>query len=131
MLKAYRILALALFLTVVLAACRKEKEPAYKAQPSQPPPKGSSGSDYSPATFTREFSDAMAGAHQQAKRVKGSVEVQQLIQVFWAEYERFPESLEELKEKGYDLPEPPPKMAYQYNSKTGEIRIVPKTRGEP
>ena len=128
MLKAYRILAFALFLTVVLAACRKEKEPAYKAQPSQPPQGASSGSDFSIPAFTRGYSDAMVAAHQQAKRVKGSVEVQQLIQVFWAEYERFPESLEELKEKGYDLPEPPPKMAYQYNSKTGEIRIVPKER---
>ena len=45
------------------------------------------------------------------------------LEMFKAEYERYPQSLEELKEKGYTVPEPPEKMKYVYNPQDGSLSV--------
>jgi hypothetical protein len=75
-----------------------------------------------PAGYVRVNLDGL----NKAKKVAGLTQLQQSIQVFKIEKERYPESLEELKEYrgGAELPVLPKFYEYVYDPETGTIDVV-------
>jgi hypothetical protein len=70
------------------------------------------------------YSGAIITAHRKAKDTAALISIRNTIQSFHAMNERYPKDLEELRSNGYEIPEPPSRMAYQYNPETGEINLT-------
>lgn len=74
--------------------------------------------------------DYIAGTIRAGENAKGTVEIatiQKAIDAFQAAEERFPESLDELKQKSYlpVLPKPPVGKKFQYDAASGKVELAP------
>lgn len=81
-----------------------------------------------PLTAPADYVGAVGQAHKSAQKTVGGVGLDQAIKAFAAEEGRYPNSLDELVSKGTiaSIPKPPPGMKYDYDSKTGTIKVVPQ-----
>ena len=75
-----------------------------------------------------DYLGAVATAQKRAVKTIDSVNLSQAIQMFQAQEERNPKSLNELVSSGYlhRLPQPPPGMKFDYDPKTGQVKVVPQ-----
>lgn len=85
----------------------------------------SSGSN--PISAPADYVGAVVNAQQHSLKVVDTVQVQQAIRQFQVSEERYPKDLEELVKEGYlpALPKLPARMKYQYDARTGQVRVVP------
>ena len=98
-------------------ACKAEKKPA--------PSDTSSGN---PLTAPADYVGALGKAQKSAQKSLGALGLDQAIKAFAAEEGRYPNTLEELVSKGTiaSIPAPPAGMKYDYDSKSGTIKVVPQ-----
>ena len=85
-------------------------------------------SSSNPLTAPADYVGALGKAQQSAKKTLGGVGLDQAIKVFQSEEGRLPKDLNELVTKGTirEIPPPPPRMKYDYDAKTGVIKVVPE-----
>lgn len=113
-----------LILTLMLTGCGS------KSQDSQ--------THYSSSPTNKEESlvtapvDYIASSIRIGENTKGTIELVTLrkaIESFQQQEERNPDSLEELVQKSYlkVLPTPPSGLKFEYNPKTGDVRLIPKS----
>jgi hypothetical protein len=74
--------------------------------------------------------DYIAATIRAGENAKGTVEIvtlQKAIETFQTAEGRFPESLDELKQKSYlsVLPKPPVGKKFQYDAASGKVELVP------
>ncbi len=79
-----------------------------------------------PLTAPTDYLGALNQAQKAAKKVSGNASLQKAIQMFQAEEGRQPATLQEVVDKKYirELPALPKGMKYQYNPKTGEVKVA-------
>ena len=94
---------------------------------SKPTPAGGASSG-NPLTAPADYVGALGKAHQSAKKTLGAVRLDQAIKTFYTDEGRLPKDLNELVTKGTvrEIPPPPPGMKYNYDAKTGVIKVVPE-----
>jgi hypothetical protein len=102
-----------------LFGCHAEKKS------STPSTETSSGN---PLTAPADYVGALGKAQKSAQKTLGAVGLDQAIKVFSSEEGRFPTNLNELVSKGTigQVPPPPRGMKYDYDPKTGAIKVVPE-----
>ena len=112
---------LALLLVALVAGCKKQEAPP--AQPAKTPKVGSN-----PIQAPNEYLGALAAAKKSAEKTIDTASLNQTINLFNVQEERYPKDMQELVTKGYlpRLPEPPYGMKFQYNPATGQLKVVPK-----
>lgn len=117
-----RITSLLLVLATVLIGCSQKKEVPIATAPTNNP----SGTSDNPLTAPADYLGVMAKAQKSAVRVVDTASLDRAIQMFNVEEERFPNNLQELVTKRYmpSIPAPPYGMKYDYNPKTGQVRII-------
>lgn len=81
-----------------------------------------------PLTAPADYVGALGKAQKSAQKTLGAVGMDQALKVFFADEGRYPKDLNELVTKGTisQIPPPPPGMKYDYDSKTGTIKVVPQ-----
>ena len=87
-----------------------------------------------PAANNVDYLGAMGQAQKQATKVIDISTIQEAINLFHAEEDRYPESLEELVTSGTylpSLPELPKGLTYSYSPKTGKVKVVPVPQAPP
>jgi hypothetical protein len=79
-----------------------------------------------PLTAPVDYLGAVGQAKIHAEKVLDITSVRQAIQMFYASEGRYPSTLEELVSSGYlhTLPQLPGGYRWDYNPRTGEIRVV-------
>ncbi len=87
-----------------------------------------SGSSGNPLTAPADYVGALGNAQKSAQKTLSTVGINQAIQQFQVEQGRLPKDLNELVAKGAitQIPPPPRGMKYDYDSKTGVIKVVPE-----
>jgi hypothetical protein len=101
---------------LLLAGCKKQ--PAATQTTNAAP--GSS-----PLTAPVDYLGTIVKAQQTATKTVSSVGLQQAIQMFYAQEGRFPKDLSELAPNYLDrVPVPPAGMKYNYDAKSGVVKIV-------
>ncbi len=91
----------------------------------KPVPKAS-GDSGNPLSAPADYLGALNKAQKSAQKITGAVGVDQAMKTFFAEEGRFPKSLEELKSKGVNVPDPPAGMKWDYDPNTGIVKAVPQ-----
>lgn len=96
---------------------------------SEPPPPARSGPPKLGATRIERHGDEGYGnilirAPTRARAKMNTLAGNQAIQAFEADHGRFPESLEELKQDGYELAELQTGLRYEYDKATGTLKVV-------
>ncbi|MCD6221107.1 hypothetical protein J7K25_02985 [bacterium] len=78
-----------------------------------------------PLNAPAKYGETMGKAMKKAKIMDIILPLKSAIDTFYIEEERYPESLQELVDKGYikEIPKPPEGMNYYYNSKNGKIEV--------
>lgn len=96
-----------------------------KAEKKSTPGDTSSGN---PLTAPADYVDALGKAQKSAQKTLGTVGLDQAIKAFHTEEGRLPRDLDELVSKGTisQIPPPPRGMKYDYDAKTGVIKVVPE-----
>ena len=91
-------------------------------------PPATNTSSGNPLTAPADYVGALGQAHQSAKKALGAVGLDQALKTFFAEENRFPKDLNELVTKGTiaQIPPPPAGMKYDYDAKTGIVKVVPQ-----
>ena len=91
-------------------------------------PPASSTSSGNPLTAPADYVGAIGQAHKAAKKTLGAVGLDQALKTFFAEENRFPKDLNELVTKGTvaQIPPAPAGMKYDYDAKTGIVKVVPQ-----
>ena len=87
-----------------------------------------------PAENNVDYLGAMGQAQKQAVKVIDISTIQEAINLFHAEEDRYPESLDELTTAGSylpSIPELPKGLTYSYSPKTGKIKAVPEPKAPP
>jgi hypothetical protein len=81
-----------------------------------------------PVTAPVDYLGAISKAKRATERTLDTVGINQAIQLFHAQEGRYPNNLGELVSKQYigALPAPPAGMKYEYNSITGQVKVVPQ-----
>lgn len=81
-----------------------------------------------PLTAPADYVGAIGKAQKQAQKTLSTLGLDQAIKTFYNEEGRFPKTLDELVSKGTinQVPPPPRGMKYDYDSKTGVIKVVPE-----
>jgi len=99
-----------------LVGCKGEKK-----APS--PGDTSSGN---PLTAPADYIGAIGKAQDSAKKTLGALGIDQAIKTFYTDEGRFPTDLNELVTKGTigQIPPTPRGMKYDYNPKTGTVKLV-------
>lgn len=110
-----------LFLVVMTAACDKSRD---TTRPAAAPP--ASSTEGNPLTAPADYLGGIANAKRLAERTVDLAAVNNALQLFNAQEERFPRDLHELVERRYlpALPAAPAGMRMIYNPTTGELRMV-------
>jgi hypothetical protein len=110
-------LLLTLVAGLLSVGCKKE-EPVKK-------PTASSEQSGNPLTAPVDYLGAVGKAQKAATKTISTVGLQQAIQMFYTQEGRFPKELKELT-PGYlgQIPSPPTGMKYDYDPKTGSLKIV-------
>lgn len=88
----------------------------------------SDSSSDNPLTAPADYVNAIGKAQKSAQKTIGTVGLDQAIKAFHTEEGRLPKDLDELVSKGTisQIPPPPRGMKYDYDSKTGVIKVVPE-----
>ena len=112
-----------LVLALALIACNRSEETA--APKPQPQPPSSSGN---PLTAPVDYLGAVAKAKKVSEKTINLVSLNNAIQLFNAQEERLPKSIDELVAKHYlaAVPAVPVGMRIAYNPQTGDVKIVPQ-----
>lgn len=87
-----------------------------------------------PAENNLDYLGAMGQAQKQATKVIDISTIQEAINLFHAEEDRYPESLAELTTAGSylpSIPELPKGLTYSYNPKTGKVKAVREPQAPP
>jgi hypothetical protein len=116
--KAFAFLSVAAcFLFIV--GCKEEKKATAPASDT------SSGN---PLTAPADYVSALGKAQKSAQKTLSTLGLDQAIKTFYNEEGRLPKDLNELVSKGTigQIPPPPRGMKYDYDSKTGTIKVVPE-----
>ena len=81
-----------------------------------------------PLTAPADYVNALGKAQKSAQKTLNTVGLDQAIKAFHTEEGRLPKDLDELVSKGTigQIPPPPRGMKYDYDAKTGVIKIVPE-----
>jgi hypothetical protein len=97
--------------------CSKKEEPS----------KAAGGGGGNPLTAPADYISSAVKAQQSAAKTVTGVGLDKTIQLFYGQEGRFPKDLNELV-PGYinAVPPPPRNMKYDYDPKTGVIKIVPQ-----
>ncbi|MEW6159175.1 MAG: hypothetical protein AB1813_17250 [Verrucomicrobiota bacterium] len=100
--------------------CGKKEE---AAKTPEAEPNYSSGN---PVTAPVDYLGAVNQGKKRAEKTIDTVSLQQAIQVFQVEEDRYPKDLNELVTKGYlpRLPTPPYGMRFTYNASNGQVAVV-------
>lgn len=79
-----------------------------------------------PLSAPADYLGAMGKAQKSAVKTVDVASVNQAIQMFRVENDRFPNTLQELVDEKFlpRLPAPPSGMKYSYDSKTGAVKVV-------
>ncbi len=105
---------LLLAMGLLLAGCSKKQETTVVSETNQP----GSGN---PLTAPVDYLGAVAKAKKFSERKIDSTSLNQAIQLFYAQEDRFPKDLNELVAKHYIAAVPP---GYTYNPQTGAVTPV-------
>jgi len=99
-----------LFLFMFSGCNKKKKEEENKLTPLNAPAR---------------YGETMGKAMKKAKIMDVVLPLKNSIDAFYIEEGRYPESLQELVDKGYikEIPKPPEGMNYYYDPKTGKIEV--------
>ena len=99
-----------------LAGCKEEKKA---------PPSTSSGN---PLTAPVDYIGAVGKAQQSAQKSLSTLGLDQAIKAFYTDEGRFPTNLNELVAKGSvgQMPAAPHGMKFDYDPKSGVIKVVPQ-----
>ena len=108
----------------------KEVQPKAPEKPAESTTPEKPKSDMS-LNVVGEYSGVLISARRLARKTVAHLGIDQAIQAFRAEHDRFPNDLNELKGAGYDIPNPPSGMEYDYNPKTGEFNVYFKAKTAP
>ncbi len=108
-------------LTACLAAGGCGKDKAATSKPAAPPGEN-------PITAPVDYLGAVAKAQRSAVRTVDIASLTQALKMFEAEEGRFPTNLQELVLKGtlQVLPNPPAGSKFDYDPKTGQVKVVPQ-----
>jgi hypothetical protein len=81
-----------------------------------------------PLTAPADYVEGLGKAQNSAKRTLSAVGLDQAIKTFYTEQGRLPKDLDELVSKGTisEIPPAPRGMKYDYDAKTGVIKVVPQ-----
>ena len=106
-------------LVLVLAGCSKPETTATATNQS------ASGN---PLTAPVDYLGAVAKAKKFSEKTIDVTSINQAIQLFYAQEDRFPQDLNELVSKHYiaAIPAAPTGIQWAYNRQTGEIKAVQK-----
>ena len=106
----------------LLVGCAKKEESA------QVKPTNSSGSSGNPLTAPVDYLGAIAKAQKSSVKAIDTAYITQAVQFFNASEGRNPKDLNELVAEKYlpKLPDLPTGMKFEYNSASGQVRIVPR-----
>lgn len=99
-----------------LVACKK----------SESTPSGAAGN--SPITAPLDYIAAQGKAKKFAEKTINMVELNAAIQKFQAMEDRYPRDFNELVSQHYlrEAPTPPPGMRFVFNSRTGQVALLPE-----
>jgi hypothetical protein len=88
----------------------------------------SSGSSGNPLTAPADYAEGLSKAQKSAQATLAAAGIDQGIKQFYADQGRLPKDLDELVAKGAmsQIPPAPRGMKYDYDSKTGVIKVVPE-----
>lgn len=102
---------------LVLAGCSKQETPTPQADQS---------ATGNPVTAPVDYLGAVGQAKRVAEKTVDAASLNQAIQLFYAQEDRFPKDLNELVADRYipAVPPPPAGMRWDYNAQTGAIRAV-------
>jgi hypothetical protein len=86
----------------------------------------STSSSSTPLSAPADYLGAMGKAQKSAVKTVDVASVNQAIQMFHVENDRYPNTLQELVDEKFlpRLPDPPSGMNYSYDPKTGTVRVV-------
>lgn len=103
----------------VLTGCAKKEE----AKQENLLTNNSSGN---PLTAPVDYLGAVNQARKGAIKTIDQTSLNSAIQLFYAQEDRFPKDLNELAQKRYigAVPAPPPGSRFQYDPKTGDLKIL-------
>jgi hypothetical protein len=79
-----------------------------------------------PATAPVDYLGAVGKAKKFSEKVVDTASLNQAIQLFYAQEDRFPKDLNELVKEKYlaSLPTPPPGTRFDYNPQSGTVKVV-------
>jgi hypothetical protein len=106
-------------LTAVACLC-------FSACEKKPAPKASDNSSGNPLSAPADYVGALGKGKKSAEKTLGKVGIDQALKTFFAEEGRYPKSLDELKAKGVNVPDPPPGMKWDYDPSSGAVKAVPQ-----
>ena len=87
--------------------------------------RSTSGENLNPVNAPQKYGEVMGKAYQKAKAMNAILPLKQLIEAFYVKENRYPSSLQELKDKGYtkELPQPPAGTRFNYDPATGFLKL--------
>lgn len=108
-----------ILLASLLAGCAKKEE----AKQENLLTNNSSGN---PITAPVDYLGAVNNARKGALKTIDQASLNNAIELFHAQEDRYPKDLNELAQKRYiqNVPTPPPGMRFQYNPETGDLKVV-------
>ncbi|HKQ40458.1 MAG TPA: hypothetical protein VJ063_20475 [Verrucomicrobiae bacterium] len=108
----------------LFVACKKSQDTTSSGT-SNPPPASASGN---PVTAPADYLGAIAKGKKTADAKIETASINKAAQMFYVQEGRYPKDLNELVRPDYlpQLPTPPPGMKFDYNPKTGEVKVVPQ-----
>jgi len=103
---------------LLLTSCSKKEADAV-----QPTNQAASGN---PLTAPVDYLGAIAKAKKHSEKTIDATSVDQAVQLFYAQEDRFPKDLNELVSKHYipAIPPAPTGLQWSYNPKTGETKLL-------
>jgi hypothetical protein len=118
-----RLLLLSVAASLLLAGCGK-KESAQK--PASTNQAGTNLPSANPLTAPVDYVGALGRAKRMSEKVVDTAALNQTIQLFYAQEDRFPKDLNELVTMHYlpSLPKPPYGMKFQYDARLGQLKVV-------
>jgi hypothetical protein len=92
------------------------------------PSKAAAPSSGNPLTAPADYLDAVGKAQKSANKTLGGVGLDQAVKTFYTEHGRLPKDLNELVSQGTlkELPPAPRGMKFDYDAKTGAVKVVPE-----
>ena len=117
------VLSMAVLFSLSVIGCHRSKEEVSAPAQSSSTSTSTSSASGNPITAPVDYLGAVARAKHIATKTTDMVSLQQAIQTFFSEEERYPATLKELVDKRYlpRLPAPPPGAQYVYDPRTGHV----------